>query len=127
MIDKKIIVRTFTGIGQRLLYYFKTELAGEVKRITFEALKELKEFLWTKIKEDVRTCSIQVIKDAEIFLTSAEAEEKKEAILDAIMIKIDLPLLLKPFKKLVRNIIKGKLEDLIKTVLNTGKELATQA
>lgn len=127
MIDKKIIVSTFKGLGQKVLFYIKTELWGEIQTVLLKAVKEVKEFLWAKIKEDVKACATQIIKDAEAFLTSVEAAEKEEAILDAIMAKIELPLLLKPFKKLVRNIIKGKLEDLVKATLNKGKEIVTQA
>ena len=123
MIDKKIIVTTFKGVGQKLLFYIKTELLEEVKNVCLKACEEVKNFVWEKIKADVKTCAAQIIKDAESFLASAEAEEKKKAILDAIMAKIELPLILKPFKGIVRNIIKGKLEDLIKTVLDKGKEL----
>ena len=123
MIEKQIVVNLFKGTWSKIVFYCKTELLEQVKEIGLKALGELKEFLWNKIKEDVKACAAQIIKDAESFLASAEAEEKKKAILDAIMAKIELPLILKPFKGIVRNIIKGKLEDLIKTVLDKGKEL----
>ena len=123
MIEKKVIVTVSKGLWEKFLFYVKTELWSEIKDVVLKALAEIKEYVWTKIKEDVKACATQIIKDAEVFLTSVEAAEKEEAILDAIMAKIELPLLLKPFKKLVRNIIKGKLEDLVKAALNKGKEL----
>ena len=123
MLEKKVIVTVSKGLWEKFLFYVKTELWSEIGKVCVEAWEKIKEFLWTKIKEDVKACAVQIIKDAEAFLTSVEAAEKEEAILDAIMAKIELPLLLKPFKKLVRNIIKGKLEDLVKAALGKGKEL----
>lgn len=123
MIEKKVVVTIAKGAWEKFLFYVKTELWCELKDMGLKALAEFKEFLWNKIKADVKACAQQIIKDAEVFLTSVEAEQKKEAILDAIMAKIDLPLLLKPFKKLIRNIIKGKLEAAAKSAIEKGKEI----
>ena len=123
MIEKQIVVNLFKGTWSKIVFYCKTELLEQVKEIGLKALGELKKFLWNKIKEDVKTCAQEIIKDAEAFMTSVECKEKEERILDAIMAKIELPLLLKPFKKLIRSIIKGKIEAAAKAAIEKGKEI----
>ena len=123
MIEKKVVVTVAKGAWEKFLFYVKTELWCELKDMGLKALAEFKEFIWNKIKADVKACAQQIIKYAEAFMTTVEAKEKEERILDAIMAKIDLPLLLKPFKKLIRNIIKGKLEAAANSAIEKGKEI----
>ena len=123
MVEKKIVVTIIKGAWKKFLFYVKTELWCELKDMGLKALAEFKEFIWNKVKADVKACAQQIIKDAEAFMTTVEAKEKEERILDAIMAKIDLPLLLKPFKKLIRNIIKEKLEAAANSAIEKGKEI----
>lgn len=105
---------------QKLISYCSKEV---IKEAFLKALEAFKDTLWKEIKEEVHNVAKEVISEAEAFLTSVEAQEKEEAILNAIMEKIQLPFILKPFKGIIRNIIKGKLEAFVEETLNKGKDL----
>ena len=111
--ESKIIFTALKGMWKVLWNYICGELLEKVKEALPKAVKAFKDTLWAEIKNEVHACAVEVLTDAEKFLTSVEGQQKEEAILDMIMAKIELPLLLKPFKGLIRKIIKSKLENSI--------------
>ena len=116
---EKIILKELL---QRAGIWLKNRLWERLKGVFVRAWDSIKETLWNEIKEEVRKCAQELIKDAEVFLTSVEAQEKEKIILDFVMAKIELPVVLKPFKGIIRKILKSKLEETIRGLLQKGKD-----
>ena len=110
---------------KRMGIYLKNRLWERVKKACLKAWDSVKEDLWNDIKVQVKECAAEIVTDAETFLSSIEAQEKEKLILDLVMTKIELPLLLKPFKGLVRKVLQSKLEETVRGLLEKAKE-ATQ-
>lgn len=102
--------------------YVKVRLWGKIKEACLEAWNSVKETLWNKIKNEVKACALEIVLDTEVFLKSAEMQEKEKLILDTLMAKIELPIVLRPFKIIIRKILKDKIEETIQGLLNKGKE-----
>ena len=109
--------------GAAVLAYLQAKLFDKVKAAFLKGLAAFRDILWEELKDDIVACAKETVAEAEVFLASEEAETKKELILDAIMIKIELPIVLRPFKGIIRRILKAKLEDLVKDLLAKAKEL----
>ena len=93
--------------------YFKTFLFPQIKESFLEAKDRFLENLWNKIKDDIHEHTEQAVKYVKEYVSSTEYEIREKAALDFIFKKISLPLPLKPFKALIRNIFKKKIRALI--------------
>ena len=107
---------------QRSGIWLKNRLWERLKGVFIRAWDSIKEKLWNEIREEVRASARELIADAEIFLTSVEALEKEKLIIDILMSRIELPFVLKPFKGLMRKILKSKIEETVQGLLQKGKE-----
>jgi hypothetical protein len=94
------------------------EVFEELKVKLLEGLKEAwKAFidtLWEFLKEDVILSARKSLKIIENYLNSTDGQDKKQYIIDLIMEKIKLPLVLKPFKFIVRKMVQDKIDAIIK-------------
>lgn len=115
---KAVIMLALKQIGN----YLKEKLWTRLKEVFIKAWLSVKDALWQEIKAEVRACAREIIKDAEIFLASVEAQEKEKLILDAVMSKIELPFVLKPFKGIIRKILKNKIEATIIELMQKSKD-----
>ena len=79
--------------------------------------KAFLETLWNYIKEDVILSARKSLKVIESYLNSEDGIIKKKYLVDLIMKKIKLPLPLKPFKFVVKNIIEDKIDEIIKELI----------
>lgn len=107
---------------QRAGIWLKNRLWERLRGVFVKTWDSVKEKLWNEIKEEVRACALELILDAETFLTSVEAQQKEKLIIDILMSKIELPFVLKPFKGLVRKILKSKIEETVQSLIKKGKE-----
>ena len=115
---KAVIMLALKQIGN----YLKNKLFIRLKDVLVRTWLSIKDALWKEIKLEVRACAREAIKDAEIFLASVEAQEKEKLILDVVMSKIELPFVLKPFKSIIRKILKNKIEDTVIELLQKSKD-----
>ena len=106
---------------EELTAEFKENLLPKVKEAFKEAFKEFLGIFWKYIKDEVILSARRSLKLIAALMTSPEAQEKKEAIVDLIMLKIKLPLLLRPFKGLIRNMVSDKIDEVLKKVI--GKDI----
>ena len=94
------------------------EVFEELKVKLLEGLKEAwKAFidtLWEFLKEDVILSARKSLKIIENYLNSTDGQDKKQYIIDLIMEKIKLPLVLKPFKFIIRKMVQDKIDTIIK-------------
>ena len=102
--------------------WLKNRLWERLKDVFIRAWDSIKEKLWNEIKAEVRAAARELITDAETFLTSMEAQEKEKLIIDILMSRIELPFVLKPFKGIVRKILKSKIEETVQSLIKKGKE-----
>ena len=116
--DKIIIKELLTRAG----IWLKNRLWERLRGVFIRAWDSVKETLWSEIELEVRACARELILDAETFLTSIEGQQKEQIIIDILMSKIELPIILKPFKGIVRRILKSKIEETVQGLLNKGKE-----
>ena len=114
---KAVIMLALKQIGN----YLKDKLLIRLQKVFIRTWNSIKKSLWQEIKLEVRACAREVIRDAEIFLASVEAQEKEKIILDIVMSKIELPFVLKPFKGIIRKILKNKIEATIIELMQKSK------
>lgn len=97
------------------------DILKDLKVKFFEGLKVagkvFVDTLWDFLKEDVILSARKSLKLIETYLNSDEGITKKKDVVDLIMKKIKLPLPLKPFKFIVRNMVENKIDDLIKELI----------
>lgn len=97
--------------------YFRTFLFPQIKEAFFEAKDKFLESLWDRIKEDIHAQADQAVAHVKEYVASTDYEVREKAALDAIFKKINLPIVLKPFKPLIRHIFKQKIRALIEDSL----------
>ena len=97
--------------------YFRTFLFPQIKEAFLEAKDKFLEDLWNRIKDDVHEHAKQAVLHVKEYVESADYEVREKAALDYIFKKVSLPLPLKPFKFLIRNIFKSKIRALIEDSL----------
>ena len=117
--NKKILIEVL----YKLLEYIKKELGYKIISGLKKALKSFARTLWSELKDEIRKQLILGIEKAHEYCLSEDAKLKEEFILDFIMKHIELPVILKPFKGIVRNIIKGKLEKFVHAVLTRADKI----
>ena len=83
--------------------------------------KEFLEFLWEFTKDDVILSAQKSLGIIKSYLNSTDAKDKKEYIVELIMTKIKLPLPLKPFKGLVRKLVRDKLDEIINKLIKKSE------
>ena len=108
---------------QKILAYYKEHLQEKVRRGLKLAAKAFVDTLWNYIKEEVILSARKSLKLIAALMTSPETKAKKEAIIDLILLKLKLPIWLKPFKFLVKNLISDKIDEVVKTLLGKGFEI----
>lgn len=91
-----------------------TELKSKLLEGFKEAWKAFIDTLWEFLKEDVILSARKSLKIIENYLNSTDGQGKKQYIIDLIMEKIKLPLVLKPFKFIIRKMVQDKIDTIIK-------------
>jgi hypothetical protein len=100
------------------------EVFEELKVKLLEGLKKAwKAFidtLWEFLKEDVILSARKSLKIIENYLNSTDGQNKKQYIINLIMEKIKLPIILKPFKFIIRKMVQDKIDTIIKDLIGKG-------
>ena len=103
------------------------EILNDLKVKLLEGLKVAgKAFidaLWEFIREDVILAARKCLKKIEEVINSQEGKDKLDKIVELIMQKIKLPIVLRPFKGLIKKMIKDKIEDVLHDIFGKGLEL----
>ena len=108
---------------EEIVREFKENLLPRAKEAFKKAIKAFLETFWSYIKDEVILSARRSLKIIEALIQSPEIKESKEAIINLIMLKIKLPLILKPFKGLVRSMISNKIDEVLTTILGKGFEI----
>lgn len=82
------------------------------------AKKAWEDCLKDYLHDQIQALAKQAATDLQALHDSKEYEDKKKEILDNLFGKIELPLLLKPFKWLIKKILYNEVEERVQSVLN---------
>lgn len=96
-----------------LFEYFRTFLFPQIKEALIRHKDAFLEDLWNSIKDDIHEHAEQAVEYVKKYVESTDYEVREKAALDAIFQKVNLPLVLKPFKPLIRHIFKQKIRAFI--------------
>lgn len=83
--------------------------------------KEFLRILWDFTQDEVILSARKSLGIIKSYLESSNGVKKKQEIIDLIMLKIKLPVILKPFKGLVRKLVEDKIDEIIKELLGIGE------
>ena len=108
---------------EELIENFKESLLPKIKEAFNHALKAFIDAFWDYIKDEVILSARRSLKILEALVQSPAGKEKKEDIVDLIMLKINLPIVLKPFKGLIRKMVLKKIDEILHNIFGTGFKL----
>ena len=116
--EKKVIIDVLRSLGRKFISYFKSRLLNKLKDGFMKALASFKETLWEEVKGEVIACAQEVVADAKKFFESEEAKNKEDVIVEAVMAKVKLPFVVKPFRGIIKRILKTKIEETVQNLLS---------
>ena len=114
---KKIFKETLKQVWFYLLSYVTHFLVPAIKEAALQAKNNFIETLWESVKEDFSENAKSAVSFVERFFESATYKEKEEEVMDILFKNVNLPLLLKPFKPLLKKILHDKVHALISSYL----------
>ena len=88
-----------------------------------EIFKKLIDKFAPKVKEEINEFAQEAIEKLKIKVENYDYSVKLNALVEFVMIKIQLPLWLKPFKGVIKNVIKETAEKLIEEVKDKIEEI----
>lgn len=103
-----------------LTEYWKKYLWEKVHVALLKSLETFKDALWDEVKDSVREQAKVALENARAYYNQEQVKVKKEQLISQIVDKVKLPLLLKPFRKLIKNYINTKVEKVILDSLQKG-------
>ena len=115
--DKKLLQQAAKQVWYYTLSYF-THYLLPIIRDTFNEAKEY--FIgkvWDSVKVQLMTDVQSVVEYAEYFFDSYTYREKEKIVIDTLFRNIELPIALRPFKPLIKRILRDKLRQLISKYL----------
>jgi 2-hydroxy-3-keto-5-methylthiopentenyl-1-phosphate phosphatase len=101
-----------------VLAYFTQFILPTLK----ESLSKTKEYfinlLWDSLKDQIIADAKSAVEFVNKYFNSLEYQEKEKDVLNTLFKNINLPLLLRPFKPLIRKMLKDKVHEVVKKYLN---------
>ena len=111
--DKNSLKEIAKQAGYYILAYFTHYLWPIIK----EALLKTKDYfigiLWDSVKDEFTSTAKSTVEFVERFFNSTDYKEKEKTVIDTLFQNVNLPLPLKPFKPLLKKILKNKVRKLI--------------
>ena len=96
-----------------VLAYFTNYLFPKIKEYLLGAKDKFIEMLWEEIKEEAKAQVKSTIEYIEKYFNTSDYEAKEKAIITTVCDSLNLPLFLKPFRPLLKRILKGKFKKLV--------------
>jgi transcriptional regulator CtsR len=110
---KKLLQQALQQAYYYVLAYFTHYLFPIIKDTFNEAKESFIEKLWESVKIQVTSDIQTAVEYVECLFESSTYQEKEKAIIDTLFKNIELPLVLRPFKSLMKKILRDKLHQLI--------------
>lgn len=115
--DKKI----FKELAKQTWYYILAYFTNYLLPILKDCLKQTKDYfvglVWNSVKEDFATKAESAVQFIEHFFNSESYKEKEKAAIDTLFKNVNLPLFLRPFKPLLKKMLKNKVRELVEKYL----------
>ena len=105
---------------EEIITWYKENLQQKVREGLKLAAHAFFATLWDFLKEDIILSARKSLKRIEQIAHSEKGEKAKKKIVDLIMTKIKLPIVIKPFKGIVKKVVENKIEEIIDTILEKG-------
>ena len=119
--NKKI----FAEVVKQLWYYVLAYFTHYIMPIIKETLEKTKDYfinlLWNTLRERFTEIAEPAVEFMEKYFSSMEYQQKEKDIIDTIFRNANFPILLRPFKPLLKKILQDKLHDLINSCLEKIK------
>lgn len=116
--DKQAIIRILKNSWFFFLEYFRTYAFPSIRETVIKHKDQFINDLWESLKEGIKQELKVAIAHINQYLESPSYEEKEAFLINLICKNIKLPLILKPLRPVLKNILKGKLKALISENLN---------
>ena len=113
--DKEVFIK--------IAEFYKENLQEPIREAFKQAVSAFLKAFWEYVKEYVIASARKSIFLIESFLISDSGKEKKEAVVELIMSRLQLPLPLRPFKFLIKKILRGKIDEVVNGALDKIKGL----
>jgi len=103
--------------------FFVIYLKDKIKNIALKVVDEIKEHLWEIIKKEISEAIVETTAIIKAYLSSNEGKSRREEIITIIFEKVKLPVLLKPFKGLIKREFSNKIDELIVEFIRKVEEI----
>ena len=111
--DKKLLKEMAKQAWYYVLSYFTQYLWPIMKEALVKTKDYFIDILWDSVKDEFNATAKSTVEFIERFFDSPDYKEKEKAVIDTLFRNVDLPLPLKPFKPLLKKILRGKVRKLI--------------
>lgn len=111
--NKQAIIRILKNSWFFFIEYFRTYAFPKMKETFIQHKDQFINNLWESLKEGIRQELKNAIANIHVYLDSPSYEEKEKFLIELICKNIKLPLILKPLRPFLKNILKGKLKAII--------------
>lgn len=101
----------------RVAAYFTHYLLPVIKDALVKTKDYFIETLWDSLKDEFEAMAKSAVDYVEYFYNSPSYKEKEEAAINTLFQNVDFPLILKPFKPLLKKILRNKVRKLIEKYL----------
>lgn len=99
-------------------YYIRAYIVSYLIPILKETLEKTKNYfidlLWESVKEEFTTKAKVAVDIINEFFNSPDYVEKEKAVIDTLFKNVNLPVLLKPFKPILKKVLNKKIDKVIK-------------
>ena len=113
--DKEVFIK--------IAEFYRENLQEPIREAFKRAVSAFLKAFWEYVREYVIASARKSIFLIESFLISDSGKEKKEAVVEIIMSRLQLPLPLRPFKFLIKKILRNKIDDVVNGALDKVKGL----
>ena len=107
------------------LSYIKEDTWNKIKAAAIKALIAFKDVLWNELKDTVHEQALLALKAAENYYNAEQVKIKKNELISQVVESLKLPLIIKPFRGLMKSYISKKVEDIFQEAFHKGYEFLT--
>ena len=107
-------------------FYIKRNTSEKLKEALLKALEAFKNTLWNEVKDTVYSQTLSALQAAEAYYKTEQVKIKEKELISQIVDSLKLPLVLRPFKGLMKSLIIKKIEEIIQEALKNGQEFLSK-
>ena len=116
----KIIFKALKVLCSIVIDYLRKALGAQLKEAFQLALEAFKTTLWEHVKAEATQAAKEAIRTIKAFYVNPDVQNRKKAIVDDVVKQIKLPLVVKPFRGLIKKMLNDKIDELVESLTNKG-------